>query len=166
MRNIGIIISRIKDNKRIEADEALLLYNYADLLQLADLADAKRRFLHPDPVVTFVSDRNINYTNVCLSGCRFCAFYRPLGHKDAYIISHQELSQKIDETIKLGGTQILLQGGIHPQLNLDYYENLLCYIKKNFSIHIHGFSPPEIYYLSKKSSLTIHNVIKKLINAG
>ena len=159
-------IQKTASNERIDFKEALILLNKADLLTLADLAGKKRQKLHPEPVVTFVIDRNINYTNVCISGCLFCAFYRPLGHKDSYVISKEELKEKIEETLALGGTQILLQGGIHPTLDLDYYLDLLKYIKENFPIHIHGFSPPEIVFLSKKSSLSLSDTINKLIDAG
>ena len=159
-------IKKTASNERINFKEALVLLNEADLFVLADLADKKRQKLHSKPVVTFVVDRNINYTNVCMSGCLFCAFYRPLGHKDSYVISKEELKKKIEETLALGGTQILLQGGIHPTLDLDYYLNLLRYIKENFSIHIHGFSPPEIHYLSNKTSLSLRNIIDKLVDAG
>jgi cyclic dehypoxanthinyl futalosine synthase len=116
--------------------------------------------------VTFVSDRNINYTNICISGCKFCAFFRPPGHKEGYVIAEEELFYKINETINVGGTQILLQGGMHPELDLEYYENLLRSIKKKFSIHIHGFSPPEIYFLSQKTSLPVREVIHRLVRAG
>jgi cyclic dehypoxanthinyl futalosine synthase len=164
--NLDQIKHKIIDNQRIDADAALFLYDNADLLLLGYLADYKKRFLHPDSVVTFVSDRNINYTNICVSGCRFCAFYRPPGHECGYVISEPDLFQKIRETIDLGGTQILLQGGMHPDLNLEFYENLLSSIKKNFSIHIHGFSPPEIYFLSQKTLLSIREVISRLVKAG
>jgi cyclic dehypoxanthinyl futalosine synthase len=164
--NLDKIKHKITDHQRIDADEALFLYDNADLLLLGYLADSKKRFLHPGSVVTFVSDRNINYTNVCVSGCRFCAFYRPPGHECGYVISEPDLFQKIRETIDLGGTQILLQGGMHPDLNLEFYENLLSSIKKNFSIHIHGFSPPEIYFLSQKTLLSIREVISRLVKAG
>jgi cyclic dehypoxanthinyl futalosine synthase len=166
MINLDLIKHKIIDNKRINVDEALFLYDHADLLALGFLADTKKRRLHPESVVTFVSDRNINYTNICISGCRFCAFYRPPGHKEGYVLSEPELFEKIKETIDLGGTQILLQGGMHPDLNLEFYEDLLRSIKKNFSIHIHGFSPPEIYFLSQKTSLSVAEVINRLVNAG
>ncbi len=157
---------KIDGNRRISAEEALALYDEADFLVLADLADRKRRRLHPEPVVTFVSDRNINYTNVCVSGCAFCAFYRPPGHSQGYVIDPLELRQKIQETLSLGGTQILLQGGLNPELSLDYYLDLLRSIKENFLIHIHGFSPPEIVFLAKKSGLSISALLEKLIEAG
>jgi len=166
MNSICKIIEKVASNERIDSKEALTLFTDADTLTLADLADKRRKTLHPEPVVTYVVDRNINYTNICVSGCLFCAFYRPLNHPEAYIISKKELKKKIEETLNLGGTQILLQGGMHPSLDLDFYLNLLQYIKKNFSIHIHGFSPPEIAFLSNKSSLSIKDTINQLVGAG
>ena len=159
-------VSKAASNKRIDFNESLSLLNEADTLLLGGLANKKRFMLHPQPVVTFVIDRNINYTNVCVSGCLFCAFYRPVKHKEAYVISKKELKLKIDEAISLGGTQILLQGGMNPCLDLDYYIDLLQYIKNNFSIHIHGFSPPEIAFIAEKSSISVNETLKKLIDAG
>jgi len=153
-------------DKRLCFEEALSLYYDADLLVLAQLACRRRKKIHQNNIVTYLIDRNINYTNVCVSGCLFCAFYRDLDHDDAFVISKRELKKKIEETIALGGTQILLQGGMHPNLEMDYYLDLLRYIRRNFSIHIHGFSPPEIVYLSQKSSLSIYDTIKKLVDAG
>jgi len=151
---------------RIDPDTALDLLNNTPILTLAELADRKRKKIHPDNLVTFVIDRNINYTNVCVSGCLFCAFYRPENHKEAYVLSKTVLKQKIEETLELGGTQILLQGGMHPGLELDFYLDLLQYIKNNFPIHIHGFSPPEICYIAEKSSLSIADTLKRMIKAG
>jgi len=166
MSDIARIKEKVFSGQRLNTDDALLLFDQAELLQLADLAGQRRRNLHPDPVVTFVSDRNINYTNVCVSGCQFCAFFRPQGHKDGYVITTSDLDQKIEETISLGGTQILLQGGMHPDLDLNYYVNLLRHIKTSFKIHIHGFSPTEIAYLAELSSLSVKQVLEKLIAAG
>jgi cyclic dehypoxanthinyl futalosine synthase len=164
--NLERVQDKIINHQRIDADEALFLHDHAELLSLGFLADVRRRRLHPEPVVTFVSDRNINYTNICVSGCRFCAFYRPPGNTEGYIISEPELFDKIQETIDLGGTQILLQGGMHPDLDISFYENLLSAIKNKFQIHIHGFSPPEIYFLSRKTSLSVAEVIRRLAAAG
>lgn len=152
--------------QRLDAADALALYREADLLALGDLAHRRRLFLHPEPVVTYVVDRNINYTNICVSECLFCAYYRDKTRKDAYIISKDELRQKIEETLALGGTQILLQGGMHPDLELAYYLDLLSFIKNNFNIHIHGFSPTEIVYIAQKSALSVEQILKKLIEAG
>ncbi len=166
MTDIDHIKDKLLNSKRLNADEALYLLENADLLLLADLAGRRRRNLHPEPIVTFVSDRNINYTNVCVSGCKFCAFYRPPGHKDGYIIDRSVLKSKIDETLELGGTQILLQGGLNPGLDLNYYLDLLADIKSHANIHIHGFSPPEIAYIARKTSLSIQKVLQKFIEAG
>ncbi len=166
MPQIDAIIARLRADKRINRQDSLHLLTDADLMVLAETANFKRNCLHPQSLVTFVVDRNINYTNVCMSECLFCAFYRHAGHKDAYIITESALSQKITETLELGGTQILLQGGMHPDLELDYYLELLEFIKTGFDIHIHGFSPPEISYISKKASLSVEATLEKLTDAG
>lgn len=138
----------------------------ADLLELGEQADAVRKKLHPDQVVTFVVDRNINYTNICINRCTFCAFWRNEDAPDAYVIDRDLLFKKIEETIRLGGTQILLQGGIHPALDLDYYVGLLTSIKKRFDINIHGFSPPEVCHIADASDLTIREALVILNQAG
>jgi len=166
MNNLNKIIEKAASNERINSSEALILLNEAELLTLAGLANKKRQTLNPEPIVTFVVDRNINHTNICISGCLFCAFYCPPGHADAYVISKKKLKEKIEETLSLGGTQILLQGGLNPLLSLDYYIDLLKFIKNNFPVHIHGFSPPEIAFIAEKSSLSLKNTINKLIDAG
>jgi cyclic dehypoxanthinyl futalosine synthase len=151
---------------RIDKQTALKFLKNSDLLDIGQQADNIRKLLHPEGIVTFIVDRNINYTNVCLNKCRFCAFYRDLESPDAYVLSNDEIFRKIDETISLGGTQILLQGGIHPELDIDYYVRLLKDIKKRYSINIHGFSPPEINYLAKKHDLTIRETLLMLKQAG
>ena len=156
----------VGQNQRIDVNEALSLYREADFLTLADLANQRRFHLHPDRIVTYVVDRNINYTNICVSGCRFCAFFEPLGSAKGYVLSRQALHAKIRETLDLGGTQILLQGGMHPDLTIDYYTEMLKDIKENFDIHIHGFSPPEIDFIAKKSSLSVADTIAILKNSG
>ena len=160
------ISAKLAADRRIHGDEALFLLENADLLQLAALADERRKALHPERLVTYVVDRNINYTNICVSGCRFCAFYRQPGHAEGFIISETALAEKIDETIALGGTQILLQGGMHPDLDLDYYLNLLRFIKDGFPVHIHGFSPPEISFLAEKTGKPLAEIIEALMAAG
>jgi cyclic dehypoxanthinyl futalosine synthase len=117
-------------------------------------------------VVTFVVDRNINYTNVCINRCRFCAFYRDPESPEAYLLTREELSKKIEETLEQGGTQILLQGGLHPELGIDYYVDLLRFIKDRYRINIHGFSPPEISFLSSRHDLTVRETLKILREAG
>ncbi|MCP4718413.1 MAG: dehypoxanthine futalosine cyclase [Desulfobacteraceae bacterium] len=164
MSHLNKIIKKIEENQRIDSKEALDLYQNADLLTLGSLANQKRFFLHPEKDVTYVVDRNINYTNICASGCRFCAFYQT--PEKGYIISKQDLSEKIQETIDLGGTQILLQGGMHPDLEIDFYVDMLSFIKEKFDIHIHGFSPPEIDFIAKKSNLSVAETISILKKAG
>jgi cyclic dehypoxanthinyl futalosine synthase len=151
---------------RIDKNKALQMLKEASIYEVGKLADDIRRNLHPEGIVTFVVDRNINYTNICINRCKFCAFWRPKGHPEAYIISKEELAQKIQETIDKGGTQILLQGGVHPELGLDFYIDMLKFIKNNFKIHIHGFSPPEISFLSKKEGLNVKDILIQLQDAG
>lgn len=153
-------------NERINQEEALALFETEDFLTLGELAHRARLDLHPEKIVTYVVDRNINYTNVCMSECLFCAYYRKEKDAEAFILSKEALHQKIEETLGLGGTQILLQGGMHPGMTLDDHIELLTYIKDHFSIHIHGFSPPEIAYMASQAGLTIKDTLAKLVNAG
>ncbi len=166
MDNIDQILCKVAENQRLSVQDANLLLNKADFLKLGEMAARKRNSLCQDKIITYVVDRNINYTNICVSGCKFCAFYKNLGQDGGYVIEKELLTDKIKETIELGGTQILLQGGMHPELDIDYYIDLLTFIKENFTIHIHGFSPPEIVFISEKSNLSIKEVIKKLVSAG
>jgi len=151
---------------RITKRAALRLLKDAELLPLGEMADRIRKEMHPEGTVTFVVDRNINYTNVCINKCRFCAFYCDVDSPHAYLLSAEEIFRKIDETIALGGTQILLQGGLHPHLTMEYYLSLLKAIKARYPIAIHGFSPPEISYLAAKHDLTIRETLKILKEAG
>ena len=152
---------------RLEADEALRLIESDDLAALGRAADAVARRLHPEPFRTYNVDRNVNYTNVCVGGCRFCAFSRPPGDPEGYLIDRRELYRKIEETIALGGDQILLQGGMHPELKLDWYEQLLGDIQARFpQINVHGFSPPEIHHLSQVCGLSVSTVLSRLKQAG
>lgn len=151
---------------RISKKEATEMLKEASIYELGAKADEIRKKLHPEGIVTFVIDRNINYTNICINKCKFCAFWRPKKHPEAYVLSYDELSQKIEETIQKGGTQILLQGGVNPDLGLDFYIDMLKFIKKNFKINVHGFSPPEIFFLSQKEGLTVKEVLIKLKEAG
>jgi cyclic dehypoxanthinyl futalosine synthase len=151
---------------RIDKATALQLLKSADLLELGEMADNIRKSLHPEGIVTFIVDRNINYTNICINKCKFCAFYRDMKSPDAYLLSKNEIFKKIDETIALGGTQILLQGGIHPELAVDYYIDLLKSIKNRYLVNVHGFSPTEILYLADKHDLTIRETLLILRQAG
>lgn len=152
--------------ERIDKERALRLLKNSDLLDLGEMADNIRKDIHPHGIVTFIVDRNINYTNICINKCRFCAFYRDRENPDAYVLSNDEIFRKIEETVMLGGTQILLQGGINPELGIDYYIELLRAIKSRYSINVHGFSPPEIFYLSERHNLTIKETLLILRQAG
>ncbi len=152
--------------KRITKKEGLDLFKNADLLGLGMMADKIRRRLHPGGTVTFIVDRNINYTNICINRCTFCAFWRDKKDPEAYVLDKKKLFKKIKETLDLGGTQILIQGGLHPKLDIDYYVELLKSIKKKFDIHVHGFSPPEICYITDKADITLRKTIKTLKEAG
>ena len=136
------------------------------LHELGRLADSVRRRLHPDGVVSFINDRNINYTNVCISRCRFCAFYRGQGSPQSYVLDYGQIGGKIDEAKALGAVQILLQGGLHPDLPFDWYLGLLRHIKAFHPIHVHAFSAPEIDHLKRISGLTLEQVIGRLAEAG
>jgi len=146
--------------------EALDLFSSPDLIGIGLAADALRRKLHPEGIVTYIIDRNINYTNFCTEYCTFCAFYRPLGHPEGYVLSKETIFEKIQETIDLGGTGILMQGGLHPDLRIEWYEDLLSSIKRRFPIHLHCFSAPEILNIAEVSGLTVRGAIARLRNAG
>ncbi len=160
------VVRKVMTGGRLNREEAVLLYRDAELLELGCLAHARRLVLHPESLVTYVVDRNINYTNVCTAGCRFCAFHRAPGSSEAYVLSHKELAGKIQETLDLGGTQILLQGGLNPDLGLSDYREMLRFIKERFPIHVHGFSPPEIVFLAKKEDSSVEEVLRALMEAG
>lgn len=159
------ISAKVLGGGRISDEDFLVLFNGADLFQLGFLANSIRKIKHPEKFVTYVVDRNINYTDVCVSACKFCAFFRTPEDKEGYVLSKDELADKIRETQELGGTQILLQGGLHPDLPLEYYEDMLQFMKKT-GIHIHGFSPPEVCHFAEISKLSIAEVIRRLIAAG
>lgn len=160
------IVCKVLQNERITVDEAAILYQEADLLELGYLANRIRQRLHPEGIVTYVIDRNINYTNICTNECRFCAFYRLPGASDAYLLSKEEIAKKIEETIAVGGTQILMQGGVNPDLGLAWFEDLLSWIKSRFPITIHSLTAVEIDDLAKKEGLPTLTVLRRLIDAG
>jgi cyclic dehypoxanthinyl futalosine synthase len=160
------IIRTVSDGHRIGSDDAAALYLQADLLTLGELAGAVRKRLHPDRIVTFIVDRNINYTNVCVNKCKFCAFYRTEDSPEAYILTKDEIFRKIEETIALGGTQILMQGGVHPDLGIEYFEDLFSSIKSRFTIQIHSLSPSEVTYISRKAKIGIKETLMRLKAAG
>jgi cyclic dehypoxanthinyl futalosine synthase len=154
------------EKERITRKEALALLRDADLLGLGMWADSVKTALHPEEICTFVVDRNINYTNVCINKCTFCAFWRDADAADAYLLDRETIFRKIEETISLGGTQILIQGGLHPGLDIFYYVDLLRAIKERFDINVHGFSPPEVCYIADSSDLTIRETLSVLKAAG
>lgn len=150
----------------LSPEQTLEMFKHSDILELGQTADALRNKLHPGNLVTFVIDRNINYTNICSSECRFCAFYRRQTHQDAYVLENEIILEKIRETIDAGGTQVMLQGGLHPELGLDYYLNLLSLIKKNYQITIHSFSPAEVLHISRQAGLSVTETLIRLKAAG
>ncbi len=159
------IVDKILAGERINGDEFIRLYTDTDLLILGSAANHVRYRKHPQAVVTFVIDRNINYTDICIAACKFCAFFKSPENTNGYLLSRKELEGKIRETQALGGTQILLQGGLHPDKPLEFYEEMLIFMKKT-GIHIHGFSPPEIYHFAELSGLSTKTVLERLQVAG
>jgi cyclic dehypoxanthinyl futalosine synthase len=164
---IEAIADKVRRGSRIDAGEALQLYREAPTAQLGQLADHVRARKHPAGVVTYIIDRNVNYTNVCVAKCAFCAFYRPVGSSEGYVLGFDELFRKIDETIAVGGVQLLLQGGHNPDLPIEWYEDLFRAIKRRYpEFRLHALSPPEVIHLSRLSQLPVPSVLDRLIAAG
>ncbi len=163
---IAKIIHKAMAGERIGEDEALGLLASRELIAVGKAANAARQRLAPGNDVTFVIDRNINYTNFCITGCDFCAFHRPLGSEEGYLLSHEEIFDKIEETIELGGTGIMMQGGLHPKLDIAYYEDLFQAIKERYDITIHSLSPPEIYHIARVSRQSLKETVARLKAAG
>ena len=157
---------KVLDGQRLSREDGVALLRDGDLIELGMLADAVRFRLHREPVVTYIIDRNINYTNVCTAQCAFCAFYRDVPSKEGYVLTKEELGRKIEETIALGGRQILLQGGLHPDLGIEYYEGLFRWIKASYPIWIHGLSPAEVQHIVRTSKLTLEEALRRLMAAG
>ena len=151
---------------RISFEKAIELITRAGIHELGTMADEVRREKHPDDVVTYVVDTNINYTNICVSGCSFCAFYVNPGDERGYVLSNEELHGKIAHAEECGATQILLQGGLHPDLKIEFYERMLRGIKDKFNIHLHAFGPPEIQHIASVSGISTLEVLKRLKHAG
>ncbi len=151
---------------RISAQQAEGLFNAGDLLALGRMADEIRKHFHPDNIVTYIIDRNINYTNICTSGCLFCAFYRTEKSGEGYVLAYDEIKRKIGETRDVDGVQILMQGGLHPTWKIGDYVRLLKNIKSDFDIHMHAFSPPEICHISEQSGISVRETIGRLMEAG
>ena len=152
---------------RMTPEEAVRLIKEADLKELGKMASARKKELHPKGLTTFVVDRNINYTNVCWVDCKFCAFYRHVKEGDAYVLTYEEIDKKIDELIEIGGTQILFQGGVHPKLKIEFYEELVGHIHTKYpNITIHAFSAIELDYIAKISKISIVEVLERLKAQG
>jgi len=149
--------------KRLTNEEALDLIKNADLNDLGRMATQRKKELHPKGITTFVIDRNINYTNICWVDCKFCAFYRHEKDEDAYVLTFDEIDAKIDELLEIGGTQILFQGGVHPKLKIEWYEDLVEHIHQKYpQITIHGFSSIEIDFIAKVSRISVEDVLARL----
>jgi cyclic dehypoxanthinyl futalosine synthase len=165
--NLSSILDKAVAGERLAPDEGLLLLQSRDLAAIGRAADAVTRRLHPGPIRTYNIDRNVNYTNVCTAVCDFCAFYRRPKHAEGYVLPREELLQKVAETVALGGDQILMQGGLHPDYDLAWYEELLHDIKGRFpEVNVHGFSPPELHHFTKINKLPIRTVLERLKAAG
>ncbi len=167
MTNLDQILAKAVAGERLSPQEGLQLFDCRDLNKLGRAAHAITMRLHPEPYRTFNIDRNVNYTNVCVAVCDFCAFYRKSTDSDAYVLPREELYQKIEETIALGGDQILMQGGMHPTLKLEWYEELLRDLRQRFpQVNLHAFSPPEIWHFHKLNKLPLREVLQRLKDAG
>ena len=154
-------------HERLTEPEGVALLEHGDTHVLTALAHKRRMHMHPDPVVTYIVERNINYTNSCVTYCRFCAFYRPPNHKGVYVLTHAQLGRKIDELLELGGIQILLQGGHHPDLPITWYEDMLRFLRSSYpTINVHGFSAPELEHIAKIEKMPVRDVIARLRDAG
>src|SRR4051812_5296618 len=164
---IEVIADKVRSGGRLSAGEALELYRHAPTALLGRLADGIRARKHPGGIVSYIIDRNVNYTNVCVAKCTFCAFYRQVGSPDGYVLGFDELFRKIDETIAVGGVQLLLQGGHNPDLPMSWYEDLFRAVKERYpSFKLHALSPPEVIHLSRLTQLPVPVVIDRLIAAG
>src|SRR5258705_13386987 len=161
------LAKKVLEGGRVDRAEALELYRHAPTHLLGHLADAIRARKHPGRIVTYIIDRNVNYTNVCVARCNFCAFYRPVGSSDGYVLGFEEIFKKIDETIAVGGNQLLLQGGHNPDLPIAWYEDLFRSVKARYpAFKLHALSPPEVLHIAKLNQIPVPEVIDRLIAAG
>ena len=164
---IDSILNKARQGERLSRADGLALLQSHNLAAIGAAADAVCKRLHPEPYRTYNIDRNINYTNICTAVCDFCAFYRTPKSPEGYVLSREELFEKMEETVALGGNQILLQGGLHPHFTLDWYEEMLRDMKAKFpTVNIHGFSPPELHHFTKVNRLSIEQVLSRLKEAG
>lgn len=165
--DITPVLNKAVAGERLSREDGLQLLQSHDVLAIGRAADAVTRRLHPEPFRTYNIDRNVNYTNACAAVCDFCAFYRPVGHDEVYVLSKEVLHKKVQETVDVGGDQILMQGGLHPSLPLEWYEELLRDLKSAFpQVNVHGFSPPELFHFHKISKLPLRTVLQRLRDAG
>lgn len=164
--SVDTLLDRAAQGDRISGDDAMRLAEEASLFDLGLAADAVRRRKHSQDVVTYIVDRNVNYTNVCTTSCRFCAFYRPVGHPEGYVLSREELGKKLQEVVDAGGVQILLQGGLNPDLPITWYEDLFRWMKAEYKLGLHALSPEEIWHIARLENLPIETVLERLHAAG
>jgi cyclic dehypoxanthinyl futalosine synthase len=164
---VDVIKQKVRAGERVTRAEALALYRRAPTHVLGHLADLIRARKHPERIVTYIIDRNVNYTNVCVAKCNFCAFYRPVGSSEGYVLAFDEIFRKIDETIAVGGNQLLLQGGHNPDLPIQWYEDLFRAVKARYpEFKLHALSPPEVIHISRLSQIPVNAVIDRLVAAG
>jgi cyclic dehypoxanthinyl futalosine synthase len=163
---LDTLLSRASEGDRLSLAEGLRLSNDASLFDLGLAADAIRKRKHPHGVVTYIVDRNVNYTNVCTTSCRFCAFYRPVGHPEGWTLSREVLGKKLQEVVDAGGVQILLQGGLNPELRIEWYEDLFRWMKAEYKLGLHALSPEEILFIARQENLSTHRVLERLHAAG
>ena len=165
--SIDLIAEKVRRGGRVTGEEALELYRGAPTSLVGRLADGVRARKHPESIVTYIIDRNVNYTNVCVAKCSFCAFYRDVGSPEGYVLGFDELFRKIDETVAVGGVQLLLQGGHNPDLPLRWYEDLFRAVKQRYpTFKLHALSPPEVIHLSRLTQLPVAAIIDRLVAAG
>jgi cyclic dehypoxanthinyl futalosine synthase len=161
------ILESVLSGERLSSENAVTLLRDGNLLEIGVAANETRNRKNDPNAASYIIDRNINYTNVCIYRCKFCAFYRPDGADDAYVLSWDQIGEKLQETIDLGGTGVLLQGGVHAKLPFSFYEEMFRFIRKNFpSIHLHALSAPEVYFLQKLTKQPMQEVISRLRDAG
>ena len=166
-KQLDNILQKAIDGERLTSDEGLALLHSNDLAKLGAAANAVTNRLHPESYRTYNIDRNINYTNICTAVCNFCAFYRGPKSDEGYVLPRAELLKKIGEAVKLGGEQILLQGGLHPKFKIEWYEEMLSDIKSEYpGVNVHGFSPPEIFHFTKVNNMSLEEVLSRLQTAG
>lgn len=164
--DLDTLLSKGAAGERLTLEEGCRLDMEARVSDLGAAADLRRQRLHPTDQVTYIISRNINYTNVCVTACKFCAFYRPKRHNEAYVLTRQQMAEKIQETVDVGGIEILLQGGLHPELGIEWYEDLFRWVKANWTVALHALSPEEITHICTVSKLDLRTCIERLIVAG